>query len=155
MRNSQLVNVKVDAKSVIESATLGSNNSEGSVSKSVVTNVRARHIEAEGAILVNVTADKIVAKPGSIVYNVVNTDGNGLIVEAGQVLAGVFKSDGTQQVMKSLNSIDGGKAWEIIVEGNPLTFEQVYKNNSDADPAQLEIIANEVHSKAWNNITSR
>ncbi len=75
---------------------------------SVLCNVRCNYIEAEGCILINVTADSIIAKPGSVIYNIVDDNGDGLDVSHGQVLAGVFSSDGQQMLMKSSTHIDGG-----------------------------------------------
>eukprot|EP01035_Chromulina_nebulosa_P018919 gene18919-24723_t len=138
VRNSTVTNTYLDGSSLISSSSLGSTSQpEGKVVKSVVSNVRTTYIEAEGAILVNVTAAKIIAKPGSIVYNVAY-DGPELIVEAGEVLAGVFSDDESLLVIKSHISIDGGKAWEKAVQGNPHSFEEVYNNNSKADPTILE-----------------
>lgn len=50
-----------------------SSTGTGFVRNSVLTNVRCRHIEAEGCVLINVTADSIIARPGSIIYNYVHT----------------------------------------------------------------------------------
>mmetsp|Transcript_12141 Transcript_12141/g.10978 ORF Transcript_12141/g.10978 Transcript_12141/m.10978 type:complete len:537 (-) Transcript_12141:68-1678(-) len=154
VRNSTVTNTSLDGTSLVSSSIIGSaSQSEGKVVKSVVSNVRTTYIEAEGAILVNVTAAKIIAKPGSIVYNVAYT-GPELIVEAGQVLAGVFSDDESLLVIKSNISIDGGKAWEKRVEGNPYSFEEVYNNNAKADPTILEVVSRTVHDKIWNTINS-
>ena len=85
-----------------------SKKSCGSVRASVLCNVRCNYIDAEGCILITVTADSIVAKPGSIIYNIVDDSGEGLDVSHGQVLAGVFSADGSQMLMKSSTQIDGG-----------------------------------------------
>ena len=106
---SGLTNVVIDEESVVDSSEIGSETRASSIEKSVLVNVRSKFIEANGAILINVTASKIVAQPGSIIYNVIDDSEEGLVVEAGQVLAGVFRDDGSQIVVKSLNSIDGGK----------------------------------------------
>lgn len=105
VKNSSVVDTSVES-SLISSSVIGS----GSVKKSVINNVHTKYLEAEGSILVNVTAKRIIAKPGSIVYNVIdNSDDSTIIAEAGQVLAGVFYNDGRYQLMKSSTSIDGGK----------------------------------------------
>ena len=57
----------------------------GSVRNSVLSNVRCNYIEAEGCIMVNVTADSIIAKPGSIIYNIVDDSDFGLELSEGQV----------------------------------------------------------------------
>jgi len=157
VRNSNLVNTSYDDTSIISSSALGSEGTgSGAIKASIVSNVHSKFIDAEGAILINVTAERIIAKPGSIVYNIIDSSvgGPGLVVEAGQVLAGVFSNDGTQHVVKSTISIDGGKAWEKIVEGNPFTFEQVYNSNSNADPTLLEQVAAASHGAAWARINA-
>lgn len=46
-----------------------------------------------------------------------------------------------------------GKAWEIKVEGNSKTFEEVYNANANADPSLLEKVAADCHSGAWAAMT--
>jgi hypothetical protein len=155
VRDSTVTQTDIDDVSLVSSSVLGSElMAKGSIKRSVLSNVRAKYIEADGAILINVTAEKIIAKPGSIVYNIVDSSvgGAGIVVEEGQVLAGVFYNDGTQHVVKSVNTIDGGKAWETKVEGNPLSFEEVYNSNFNADPSHLERVAVETHGNAWKDI---
>ena len=152
---STVVNTTRDAGSVIGSSQIGTaDGPQSSVSRSVLVNVRSGYVEAENAILINVTAHKIIAQPGAIVYNVVDHSPDGLVVSSGQVLAGVFRDDGSQLVVKSLNSIDGGKAWENKVEGNHYSFEEVYNSNASADPALLERVASQKHDDAWSKIQS-
>lgn len=122
------------------------------VKNSVLCNVRCNYIDAEGCILVNVTADSIIAKPGSIIYNIVDDSGEGLDVSHGQVLAGVFSSDGSQMLMKSSTHIDGGRAWEQRLEWNPKTFEDVYNMNTNADPINLEQSISTAHSSTWRTL---
>jgi hypothetical protein len=114
--------------------------------------VRCNYIDAEGCILVNVTADSIIAKPGSVIYNIVDDTGEGLDVSHGQVLAGVFSSDGSQMLMKSSTHIDGGRAWEQRLEWNPKTFEDVYNMNANADPINLEQSISTAHSSTWRSL---
>jgi len=126
------------------------------VKGSVLTGVRCRHIEAEGCVLINVTADHIIAAPGSVIYNIVADSNNAcLTVGPGQVLAGVFNSDGSQHIVKSEMGIDGGKAWEQVLSdmGNTHSFEQVYNNNADSNPLVLESIISGTHSLAWEKLS--
>jgi hypothetical protein len=81
----------------------------------VLCNVRCKYIDAEDCILVNVTADRIVARPGSIVYNIVDESEDGLDLNHGQVLAGVFSDDGSQIIMRSATTIDGGNFITCII----------------------------------------
>lgn len=105
---------------------------------SVLSNVRCRHIEAEGCVLINVTADRIVARPGSIIYNYVHHLEEVLEVEEEvaetpskrarrdsnssadkeekevraspkDVIVGVFGEDGRQTVINSNVDTDGGE----------------------------------------------
>ena len=126
----------------------------GFIKASVLTVVRANYIEAEEAILVNVTADRVIAGKGSIVYNIVAPD-NSLTVAPGEVLAGVFSDDGSYHIVRSDISIDGGKAWETVLGdlGNKHSFEQVYNLNADACPLTLERVISEGHSSAWEKLS--
>ena len=109
--------------------------SAGFVRNSVLSNVRCKYIEAEGCVLINVTAERIIARPGSIIYNYVQdtntTTGTGkrtvngeVIVrtedtvrtmpgevrtEDGEVIASVFSEDSSQNVLHSHINTDGGK----------------------------------------------
>lgn len=68
----------------------------------------ASYVESEASVLINVTARKIVAAPGSVIYNVVDISPEGLEVGPGEVLAGVFDADGNQTIIRSSLAIDGG-----------------------------------------------
>ena len=94
----------VEGNSSIGASTVVS----GTIKGSVLNNVRCKYIEAENAILINVTADRIIAKNGSIAYNIVDQDANGLTLSDGEVRAGVFQADASQIVVHSNISIDGG-----------------------------------------------
>ena len=80
-----------------------------------MSNVRCKYIEAENCVLINVTAERIILKPYSIAYNVLD-DGTGTIVQHGtlslnekQVACGVFDNDGKQFIVRSDMDTDGGK----------------------------------------------
>jgi hypothetical protein len=157
--DSTVARTSVDAASLLTSCQLGGGeraaSSSSSVKASVLCNVRCRHIDAEGCILVNVTAERIVARPGSIVYNVVDDSKGGLDLAASQVMAGVFSDDGGQLVMRSTTAVDGGKAWEQRIEGNPKSFEEVYNMNASADPIRLEAQIHARHEARWAEIEGR
>jgi hypothetical protein len=85
------------------------------VRNSVLCNVRCKYIDAEDCVLINVTADRIFARPGCIVYNIIDETEDGLDLNHGQVLAGVFSNDGTQLIMRSATTIDGGDMLQIHV----------------------------------------
>lgn len=52
----------------------------------MLSNVRCKYIEAEGCVLINVTAERIIARPGSIIYNYIHPSGKCLL---GALLAAV------------------------------------------------------------------
>lgn len=155
--NTDTSRVTVDSSSCVSNCNLGApgDNDCGSVRGSVLCNVNCKYIEAEGCILINVTAERICAKPGSIVYNVVDTHGErGLSVEEGQVVTGVMSGDGSQLIMNSSMSTDGGQAWKTVVAGNPKSFEDVYKSNSTADPLSLQDVIKDKHREQWCSIVA-
>lgn len=127
--------------------------SKGYIRSSVLCNVRCNYIDVEGCVLINVTAKRIIARPGCIIYNVIDDTEEGIDLAAGQVMAGVISSDGSLLRMQSLTTIDGGKAWSDHLAFNPLTFEEVYNMNRNADPLRLEQKKKSEHSKLWKHIS--
>jgi hypothetical protein len=65
----------------------------------------------QGCVLVNVTARRIRAAPGAVIYNVTDDSTAGLTAAAGEVIVGIWQA-GQQTVLRSAASIDGGKAWQ-------------------------------------------
>ena len=139
--------VTVDAASCVSSSTVGCS---GRIVRSVLSNVRCNSIDAEGCVLINVTADRIVAKPGSIVYNIVQS-GN-LDLEEGAVFAGVFAEDGSQLGVTSSISTDGGKVWETKLAANSSSFEGIYNSNTEVCPTALEGVIASAHATMWASI---
>lgn len=133
-----------------------------------MSNVRCKYIEADHCVLINVTADRIVAPPHSIIYNLIaknedeDTDAMSpksscsvLILQPGEVHVGVFDANGVQMIMRSNMDIDGGKHWETQVAGNPLSFEGVYDYNAEACPKTLEKVIADSHHAAWRSLSSK
>jgi len=131
----------IDSSSIVQSSTIQS----GSIKGSIVNNVRCNKIDAEGCILVNVTADSIKARPGSIVYNCATSQ---LDMGESAVQVGVADDNGNLTVMKSNMETDGGKVWDEKVSGNQHTFGEIYKMNGSADPVFLEGVINTIHNDA-------
>jgi hypothetical protein len=156
IRDSYIIKTTIDTQSCISSCHLGTQQSQqtscGSIKNSVLCNVRCKYIDVDGCILVNVTADRIYARPGCIVYNVIDESAEGLDLIHEQVLAGVFTDDGNQLVMRSHTKIDGGKAWKQDLEWNPKTFEDIYNMNTNADPIKIERQSSSAHSDKWNSL---
>jgi hypothetical protein len=148
--DSTVGGVDIDKDSVVLTSTIGS----GSVRGSIVNNVRCNDIQAEGCILVNVTAKKIVAKPGSIVYNVCDAESDCLVIEDKDVLVGIVDDKGAQVNMRSNMDTDGGKTWDSKIPGNRFSFSQIYERNSTADPIALEAIIKKKHADAWKEIST-
>jgi hypothetical protein len=157
IRDSYIIKTTIDTQSCISSCHLGtqqpsSSSSCGNVKNSVLCNVRCKYLDVDGCILVNVTADRIYARPGCIIYNVIDESSDGLDLIHEQVLAGVFTDDGNQLVMRSHTKIDGGKAWKQDLEWNPKTFEDIYNMNTNADPIKIERQSSSAHSDKWNSL---
>lgn len=124
------------------------NMANGTVENSLLSHVTAQEIHADGAILVNCVAPKITAGKGSILYNIIGEQD--IVAEPGQVLVAVSSSgeenDGSAIEIKSRMDIDGGKAWKVQVEGNPLSFEQVWKNNKNTDISKIDLRRKELYT---------
>jgi len=116
--------------SMTHSYAFASKLSQGSLKDSLVCQVTTKEIHADGAIIVNCVAPKITAGKNSILYNLMSEDP--IIAEDGQVMVAVSEEDGTSFVLKSRMDLDGGKAWETVVEGNEMSFSQVHKKNKNA-----------------------
>jgi hypothetical protein len=109
-KDSTVGSTSVDDLSCISSCSLGS----GSVKNSLLSNVHCNQIDAEGCVLINVTANKITAKEGCIIYNIADGSAEGLDIIAGKVLAGVFSKDGSHKQMHSSIDTDGGMALLLL-----------------------------------------
>lgn len=110
-KDSVLGSASVDGLSCISSSSIGT----GSVKNSLLSNVKCNHIDAEGCILINVTANSIIARHGCIIYNIADGTRDGVTISAGQVLAGVFKKDGTHTRINSSISTDGGSYSRLLI----------------------------------------
>ncbi len=91
----------------------------GHIKNCAISNVRCKYIDAEDCVLINVTAERIVARPGSILYNLIESQNDeseeGIAAattttaEPREVRVGVFREDGGMDVVHSSLDIDGGK----------------------------------------------
>jgi len=127
--------VKVDDVSTVFSSEI---RSSSNIAQSALCNVNAISVEAEGAIIVNCTARKIVAKKGAILYNLIDDTPEGIIAEEGDVMVSVTQEDGTSMTVKSHINICGGKKWKEIVKDNSLSFEDVMKKNANSNIGKIE-----------------
>lgn len=109
----------------------------GSVVSSVLSNVVTGSLECEGSILVGVSAKSIKLGTGCIVYNIIDTELD-LVLADGDVMVGIVGDDGSQMIIRSNLSIDGGQAWKDAVCDNPHSFEALHVLNGEADIVKIE-----------------
>ena len=148
--DSELLECNIDKKSCISNSTIA----EGVVKSSVLCSVNCDYIDATDCVLVNVTAKRIIAAPGSVAYNVINDDPNGLILKDGDVTAGLFDEDAKMTLIKSHVSIDGGKYWDEKVENNANTFGEIYEMNTTVCPLKTEAAIIKAHSSRSLKVNS-
>lgn len=110
----------------------------GTISKSVLASVRALEIQADGAILVNCCAKKIVAGPGSIIYNIMDDSDEGVVAKDGEVIVAVTDESGASMRLHSHMDIDGGKVWKTQLDMNEMSFEDVRNKNMDANIGEIQ-----------------
>jgi len=109
--------------------------------------VSSPSVEADGAIVVNCTAKKIVAPKGSILYNIVDDSDEGIVVGEGDVRVSVMNENGNDMVVKSHLSVCGGNSWKSIVEDNSMTFEAIMIQNSGTDIGAIEKVRKDLYKK--------
>lgn len=90
----------------------------GRIQNCVLNNVRCKYIDATNSILINVTAEKIIARGENIAYNLIDhsgpqggeTQGEAFLLDLEQktVLVGVFDDSGEQSIIRSDMDTDGG-----------------------------------------------
>jgi hypothetical protein len=110
----------------------------GSIHKSILAGVRALELQADGAILVNCVAKKIVAGPGAILYNILDDSDEGVTAQAGEVMVAVTDETGAATRLCSRMDIDGGKAWKIKLDMNEVSFEEMHKKNKDSNIGEIQ-----------------
>lgn len=80
----------------------------------MLNNVRCKYIDASNSILINITAERIVARGENIAYNLIDesvgTTTPLLDLEEKTVLVGVFNNDGEQCIIRSDMDTDGGRS---------------------------------------------
>ena len=144
--NSEVSGVAVDESACVFSCKAKS----GSVgAHAVMASVEAEEIQiGENAIVVNCVAKKIVAGKGAVLYNLVSESEEGITAEAGDVIVSVTDTEGSSMLLKSKIDICGGKAWKQVLDGNSVSFEEVNKQNRNADVSAIEKKRKELFKKA-------
>jgi len=132
LEGCSLGSCEVDATSVVSACTAAS----GSVAASAIAGVATGELRADGAVLVNVAARRIIAAKGSLAYNVVDTSEDGITLGENEVRVGVFTLDKDRpyfEMRSNVAEIDGGKVFKERVCDNPFSFQEVYDLNHAAD----------------------
>lgn len=69
--------------------------------------------------------------------------------------ADVFMPGGVKHTMNSSLATDGGKAWKVQLDGNPHSFEGIYKANQPLDVRECTAEGDGAHQRAkealWAN----
>jgi len=104
--------------------------------------------------VVNCTARKITAGPGSVLINLVDDSEAGIVADAGQVMVHVTDESGASTLLQSRMDVDGGKAWKIKLEYNDSSFEDVHKKNRDANIRKIAEKRQENYDKVASAIFS-
>jgi hypothetical protein len=128
---------KVDASSVLSSVTASS----GCIANSCLAKVSATELHAEGAVLANVRARKIVAARGAVAYNIVDESEEGITLAENEVRVGVFTLDADLpyfEMKSNVAEVDGGKKFQERVCGNQYSFQEVYDLNVGVDVLACE-----------------
>eukprot|EP00559_Dactyliosolen_fragilissimus_P007070 CAMPEP_0184859576 /NCGR_PEP_ID=MMETSP0580-20130426/4569_1 /TAXON_ID=1118495 /ORGANISM="Dactyliosolen fragilissimus" /LENGTH=547 /DNA_ID=CAMNT_0027356299 /DNA_START=148 /DNA_END=1791 /DNA_ORIENTATION=- len=140
--------VTVDESSCVFASHIPS----GTISQSVLANVRSSHVQSNGAIIVNCVAKKIVAGKNAILYNLVDTSDEGIVANDDDVLVGIMKESGDIMTLKSKTTICGGKVWKDVVEGNTMSFENVMFDNADANITAIDQLRTELVQKVSSDM---
>ena len=118
---------------------------DGKIGKGcVLVNVSAPSVDVEDCILVNVTSPVPITGKGGLLYNVVHEGEEPLTCD--KVRADVFMPGDVHHIINSSQETDGGKAWKITLDGNPLSFEGVYKANQVLDVGECTGLAMAAHA---------
>lgn len=134
----------VDDKSCVFSSKIKS----GSISNSVIASVEAADVDIDGAIAVNCVAKKIKAGKGAILYNLIDDSDEGIVATDGDIFVSVTEESGTMMLLKSKSHLCGGKEWKNVIEGNPMSFEDVHAKNKNSNVAAIEKKRAELFRKA-------
>jgi len=135
--------VKVDDESRLSCCKIKT----GSITNSVMAGVEAIDVTADGAIIVNCTARKIVAGKNAILYNLIDDSEEGIIAGEGDVIVSVTEESGEMMELRSKHSICGGDAWKEKVAGNGMTFEEVMVKNFNSNVTKIEEKRRELFKK--------
>lgn len=127
---------------VENSILINCNIRSGVIKNSVLINVSANKININKSVILNSSAQNIESKE-SILYNCLE---NGLIsVQENQIRADNFSEENGQ--IKLYHKIYSDLAWDVPVEDNPLSFQELYQINQQINPAQGQKLATVMQNK--------
>ena len=98
----------------------------------MLSNVHIGELRSKGSVLVNVSAKKAECN-GSMLYNVFDDSEEGVRAGPGAVRADVILPDGKKLSMLTELTRHSGNDWKVKLDGNELSFEEVYKLNLSAN----------------------
>ena len=104
------------------------------------------------AIVVNCAARKIVAGAGAVLYNLVSDAEEGIVAGDGDVVVAVTDAAGTSTVLRSKTDICGGKAWKQVLDGNSVSFEEMHRQNKNANVSTIEKKRKELFQKISSSL---
>jgi len=113
----------------------------------VLVNVAAPSVDIEECVLVQSTSLAPITGKAGLLYNVVNETTSG-VLDASAVRSDVFMPGGVHHIMLSARNIDGGKVWKQQLEGNPFSFEGIYKQNQTLDVSECNAEGAAKHAAA-------
>ena len=130
------------------SVALACDIKEGTLTHTVASRVTCDSVDANGCLLINVTARKIKAT-NCVVYNVADDSEDGLILPSGAVVTNVFMPGGAPKLTQtSSTTTDGGKVFKLKMSQNPYSFADVYKMNQRVDVKAAYAAGAAAHAEA-------
>eukprot|EP00301_Raphidiophrys_heterophryoidea_P014635 c23070_g1_i1.p1 GENE.c23070_g1_i1~~c23070_g1_i1.p1 ORF type:complete len:548 (-),score=189.06 c23070_g1_i1:168-1766(-) len=118
---------------------------QSQLKQSVLSNVNViGKVEVSDSLLVGVTA-RSVKGSGCVLYNVVDDSEEGIVMEDGGVRADVFFSDGRKVTITTNLANDSGKKWSVKLDGNTMSFEDMYNANLTENVTEAMTKAAEAH----------
>jgi len=140
--DSELGSATVDETSCVFGCTI---KEGGSIKESALAGVTAKTVEAEGAIIVNCVAPKIIAGKGAILYNLISEEE--IVAEPGAIIVEVTEESGEKYLLKSDMNTCGGTAWKVKLDMNDFSFEEVHGKNQNANITVIETKRQELYKK--------
>lgn len=129
----------------------------------VVQNCQIGKLEACNSLLIDVVSEAVTATDSvvfclrapaircdqAVVYQ--HLDDEGMTLASGTVLADSFIPPDERVCMQTQLSRHGGNDWHEVVEGNPLSYDALYRLNLPIDPLAAERYAMAKFA-AWRNV---